>query len=164
MRGRNNRRFLHAANRLPQDSKRFCLMASGGFSITVGAESGLSPNYVLGLLNSRLLFWRLQSISSVFRGGWITCTKQYVQTLPIRRIILSDPSDKARHDKMVKLVEQMLGLHEHRIEGKDAAEQERLQRLIDSTDKQIDALVYELYGLTEDEIAVVEDAVHARTA
>jgi len=31
-----------------------------------------------------------------------------------------------------------------------------VQRQIDSTDKQIDALVYELYGLTDDEIAIVE--------
>ena len=31
-----------------------------------------------------------------------------------------------------------------------------LQRQIEATDRQIDALVYELYGLTEEEIAVVE--------
>jgi hypothetical protein len=33
-----------------------------------------------------------------------------------------------------------------------------LQRQIAATDKQIDALVYELYGLTEDEIRIVEGA------
>ncbi len=32
-----------------------------------------------------------------------------------------------------------------------------LQRQIDTTDKQIDALVYGLYGLTDEEIAIVED-------
>ena len=31
-----------------------------------------------------------------------------------------------------------------------------LQRQIDTTDRQIDALVYELYGLTEEEIKIVE--------
>jgi glycerate kinase len=31
-----------------------------------------------------------------------------------------------------------------------------LQRQIEATDKQIDALVYELYGLTDEEIAAVE--------
>jgi len=31
-----------------------------------------------------------------------------------------------------------------------------LQRQIDATDRQIDQLVYELYGLTEDEIEIVE--------
>jgi len=31
-----------------------------------------------------------------------------------------------------------------------------LQRQIEATDKQIDRLVYELYGLTEEEIGIVE--------
>ena len=34
--------------------------------------------------------------------------------------------------------------------------QTSLQRQIEATDGQIDALVYELYGLTEDEIKIVE--------
>lgn len=32
------------------------------------------------------------------------------------------------------------------------------QRQIDATDKEIDPLVYELYGLTDEEIRVVEEA------
>lgn len=142
--------------RLPTKTKEFCLMASGGFSITVDVAAGLAPCYVLGLLNSRLLFWRLRSISNVFRGGWVTCTKQYVETLPIRLINLLDPSDKGRYDQIVALVEQMLDLHKRLAAAQDAGEQERLQRVIDSTDQQIDALVYELYGLTDAEIALVE--------
>ena len=35
-------------------------------------------------------------------------------------------------------------------------EKESLQREIESTDGMIDRLVYELYGLTEDEIRIVE--------
>ena len=31
-----------------------------------------------------------------------------------------------------------------------------IQRQIDATDRQIDKLVYELYGLTPEEIAIVE--------
>jgi len=33
-----------------------------------------------------------------------------------------------------------------------------IQRQIDATDKQIDQLVYELYGLTDKEIRIVEEA------
>ena len=33
-----------------------------------------------------------------------------------------------------------------------------LQREIDKTDQQIDQMVYELYGLTAEEIAIVEEA------
>ena len=35
----------------------------------------------------------------------------------------------------------------------------RLQREIEATDRQIDQLVYELYGLTEEEIKIVEEAI-----
>jgi hypothetical protein len=35
-------------------------------------------------------------------------------------------------------------------------EVERVRREIESTDRQIDSLVYELYGLSEDEIKIVE--------
>lgn len=35
-------------------------------------------------------------------------------------------------------------------------EKTRLERQISTTDKQIDALVYELYGLTDEEIRIVE--------
>ena len=33
-----------------------------------------------------------------------------------------------------------------------------LQRQIDATDRQIDQLVYELYGLTENDVSIVEHA------
>lgn len=39
------------------------------------------------------------------------------------------------------------------------ADKERLKRQIDATDREIDRLVYNLYGLTDDEIAIVEGAV-----
>ncbi len=143
---------------LSGNSSNYCLMASGGFSITVSEESGFSPNFVLGLLNSTLLFWRLRSISNVFRGGWITCTKQYVETLPIRTINFNDPAEKAMHDEMVKLVEQVLALHKQvgQIGNLSHNEKELLERQIKSTDRQIDELVYRLYGLTPEEIRIVE--------
>ena len=75
---------------------------------------------------------------------------------PIRPINLSDPADKARHDRMVQLVEQMLALQKQLAEARTGHETNSIQRQIDATDRQIDRLVYDLYGLTEEEIAVVE--------
>jgi len=144
--------------RLEMDSSKFCLMASGGFSITIGKESKLSPNYVLGLLNSRLLFWKLKSISNVFRGGWITCTKQYVQTLPIHTIDFSNPAEVAQHDRLVALVETMLTLHKNLAATRLPDEKDRLQRRIAATDRAIDTLVYQLYDLSEEEIKIVESS------
>ena len=41
--------------------------------------------------------------------------------------------------------------------AKTPHEKESLQRQIDATDRQIDQLVYELYGLTADEIKIVDE-------
>ena len=57
---------------------------------------------------------------------------------------------------MVRLVETMLKLHKDLPKAKTPHEQESLQRQVAATDKAIDALVYELYGLTEEEIRIVE--------
>jgi hypothetical protein len=131
-------------------------MASGGFTITLGAEAKVRPEYLLGLLNSKLLFWRLRKVSNVFRGGWITCTKQYFGELPIRTIDFSKQTDEARHDRLVSLVERMLALHRQLAAVRTPHEKTALQRQIDATDAQIDRLIYDLYGLTEDEIRIVE--------
>ena len=95
-------------------------------------------------------------ISNRFRGGWITCTKQYVGRLPIRTINFDDPKDVARHDKMVALVERMLDLHKKLAAATIPADKKLYERQIEARDEEIDALVYELYGLTEEEIAIVE--------
>jgi len=60
---------------------------------------------------------------------------------------------------MVQLVEQMLTLHKQIPNAKTSHDKTHLQRQIDATDRQIDRLVYELYGLTVAEISVVEGAV-----
>ena len=81
---------------------------------------------------------------------------QYLEGFPVRTINFSDPHDVARHDHMSSLVDQMLSLHKQLQEARTPHEQTALQRQIEATDGQIDALVYELYGLTEDEIRIVE--------
>ena len=50
----------------------------------------------------------------------------------------------------------MLALHRRRAAAHTPHEQAVLQAQIDATDRQIDRLVYELYGLTEEEIGIVE--------
>ena len=59
---------------------------------------------------------------------------------------------------MVSLVTQMLDLHQRLHAATSTSDRELLQRQIDATDAQIDTLVYELYGLNADEIAIVAGA------
>lgn len=127
----------------------------GGYGIAL-KEDMFSYYYLLGLLNSALLSLYLKKISTQFRGGYIALNRQYIEQLPIRPINFSISADKARHDNMVQLVDQMLLLNKQLAEAKTGHEQTLLQRQIDATDKQIDKLVYELYELTPEEINIVE--------
>jgi len=117
-----------------------------------------SDIYLLGILNSSLITFIYKNISSSYRGGYLRFIYQYLVELPIRIINFSDASDKAHHDRMVELVERMLLLHKQLVTAKTSHDKTAIQRQIDATDQEIDRLVYELYGLTEEEIRIVEEA------
>ncbi len=126
-----------------------------GYGVLLNNDS-LSPFYVLGLLNSSLLFRYLLSIGTSLRGGYVRFWTKYIEPLPIRSINFNDPADKAHHDKMVSLVNRVLDLHKQLTAAKNPNDTTHLQREIEATDRQIDQLVYEVYGLTNDEIQIVE--------
>ena len=139
---------------------RFAFDTNGLYPADTTFVIPVSDPYLLGLLNSRVVFYYLGLVCPVLgdvrRGGRLRLKFNYVKQLPIRSINFSDPADKSRHDRMVALVERMLALHQQLAAAKIAHEQTALQRQIEATDRQIDALVYALYGLTEEEIKIVE--------
>ncbi len=110
--------------------------------------------YLLGIMNSKLMDFAYELINPEKGEALAEIKKKHVEQLPIRPINFDDPADKARHDKLVSLVERMLALHKQ--SPRTPQEQEMVKREIESTDMGIDGLVYELYGLSEEEIRIVE--------
>ena len=115
--------------------------------------------YLLGLLNSKLLTFYLKQKLITNVQGFPQILMGQLEQLPIRTINFADPTDQARHDRMVALVDRMLDLHKQLAEAKTPQTQTVLQRQIETTDRQIDVLVYELYELTEEEIKIVEESL-----
>lgn len=112
--------------------------------------------FLLGILNSSL-------IAYYFRKKYNRTDKTFPEiriyelaSLPICEIDFSKKYDRDLHDKLVALVEKMLTLHQQLAATKTPQDINLVQRQIDATDKQIDQLVYTLYGLTDEEIALVE--------
>jgi hypothetical protein len=66
--------------------------------------------------------------------------------------------DKARHDRMVALVEQMLAAKKQLAGAQSDKDKDFCTNRCDGLDRQIDALVYDLYALTPAEIKIVEGA------
>ncbi len=133
---------------------------SGIFADTTAFILPTEDIYILGILNSKLIFEfykrNSQVIGDADKGGRLRWKYQYIVQIPIRTINPNDPSDIARHDRMVALVRQMLDLNRKLQEARLEQERTMLSRQIEATDGAIDKLVYELYGLTEEEIAIVE--------
>ena len=124
--------------------------------IILPLDTNYDLRYILGIMNSRLIDFAYGLMNPEKGEALAQVKKQHVEQLTIHIINFSEPTDKARHDRMVKLVEQMLTLHKQSAATKTPDDKTRLQRQIDATDQQINLLVYELYGLMEKEIRIVE--------
>jgi type I restriction-modification system DNA methylase subunit len=141
---------------------RFTLDTNGYFSNDKTFIIPYDDRYLLGILNSKLAWLFLKRICSVLgdpdKGGRLELRDTHLKRLPIHRINFDDPADKSRHDKIVVLVEKMLALKQEHAAAAASMSDKRheLAEQIDYTARQIDLLVYELYGLTPDEIALVE--------
>jgi len=114
--------------------------------------------FVLGLLNSRLLDFYFRQISAPFRGDYRSANRQFIAPLPIKRVDPNNPAECKLHDDLVALVQRMLALHERLAAGGGVQDEERgqIEREIERTDREIDELVYDLYGLTQEERRLVE--------
>ncbi|MDY0297570.1 MAG: TaqI-like C-terminal specificity domain-containing protein [Acidobacteriota bacterium] len=146
---------------LPDISLRgnFTLDEEGGkYCVNTAYIISNPEKYLLGVLNSKLIDYYYRLISSSYRGGYLRYIYQYMEGIPIRRTRNSDSGDMNRHNRMVGLVEQMLELNQQLATARTPQARDVLQRHIEVTDKEIDHLVYELYDLTEAEIALVENA------
>ncbi len=86
----------------------------------------------------------------------VNISKTYLDVLPIYKIQFDNAEDVKNHDRMVELVETMLELNKKLPDAKTDHNKNLIQRQIDYTDSEIDKLVYNLYGLTVDEIKIVE--------
>jgi hypothetical protein len=107
--------------------------------------------FVLGLFNSQLVnFW--------YKGHFpnVNINPSDFRQIPVPKIDFTKSADKIRHDRMVQLVEQMLEAKKQLAAAQTEKDRTYFENKSASLDRQIDALVYDLYGLTEEEIKIVE--------
>jgi len=112
--------------------------------------------YILGLINSKLMtFW--------YGSQFITSTQSEneLASLPIRDLTSLSGKETGIPARIIRLTERMLDLHQRLAAKGDVHDSERevIEREIAQTDRQIDDLVYDLYGLTAKERALIESEV-----
>ncbi|WP_078130218.1 Eco57I restriction-modification methylase domain-containing protein [Leptospira alexanderi] len=114
----------------------------------------VKDNYLVALLNSKISTWVYSKSTSTIRGGYLRWIYQYVEQIPIPNS--SDPKIK---EKIISLVEEMLSSQQNLQLATRDSDKKIFQQKCDLLDKQIDKLIYELYGLTEEDITIIENSV-----
>ncbi|WP_154460367.1 Eco57I restriction-modification methylase domain-containing protein [Helicobacter pylori] len=106
---------------------------------------GINPLLILGVLNSSFMSWyaRENFKDKHMSGGYLGLNKGNLEKLPMFEL---EKSNQPTADKIIALVDKILALKE-----KDS--KANTQKL----EKEIDALVYQLYNLTDEEIKIIEE-------
>lgn len=138
---------------------RFYLDRTGIYLANTAYCLGVDDPYLLGILNSKLFWFAISNISIPFgiRAGEYRyrLIYQYMEKVPIRVIDENNKGDKNKRDRIKDLVDQMLTFSKKMDDVKTDHEKNSLQRQMEAVDQQIDQLVYDLYGLTNDEIKII---------
>jgi type I restriction-modification system DNA methylase subunit len=118
-------------------------------------KEDVKPNYnlkfVAAVINSKALHFYYRTTFQT-----IHVQNSELASLPLPRIDVPKSADKVQHDKLVALVDQMLEARKSLPQAKSERDREFYENKCATLDQQIDALVYDLYGLTDDEIKLVE--------
>ena len=144
--------------------------STGGYYFPIGAAGGygiqpredLDPRYLLALLNSRLLDSLLKHMSTMFHGGWYSYQHQFLNPLPIRTVNLTKATDKALYERVLAHVDRLTALAPQLDQMPHSQERDLALREYRALNEEIDKLVYELYGLTPEDIKDVEEDHNAR--
>ena len=127
---------------------------AGGYGLL--PADGYEFDYLLGLLNSRLLDWMVKQTATSMRGGWYSFESRFIRDLPIASAAgASGQGDEARQS-IVACVRTLQSISEQLRMAQTEQEVAGLRREFDAIDARVDRLVYKLYAVSEDEIALIE--------
>ena len=113
---------------------------------TTITESNYNPLYVLALLNSRLITWYYRSTTAEEGKVFAQIKIALLRLLPIYKTTHNE------QQRLIKIVDKILAL----TKTDDYLQNPAKQAQVKEYERQIDQMVYELYGLTEEEIRIVE--------
>ena len=133
-------------NRFALCEKEIYLLNSAYFLIP---PKNLSAKYLLSILNSKIIKFYLNIIAETSGMGVTRWINTHVSVFPIPEITLS------AQNKFINLVDKILSITKSEDYLKNASKQKQVSEY----EKQIDQLVYKLYGLTPQEIKIIENSV-----
>ena len=119
-------------------------------------DDNYNLKFILAILNSKLMDFYFQNRIGKTGEIFSQMKIEYLKKLPIIKVNFDKYEFKSEIEKIISLVDQMLTAKKQLQQAKTESDKTYLERKCATLDKQIDELVYQLYGLTEEEIKIVE--------
>ncbi len=125
----------------------FCIVPKGVYVLdSMAFMVGNNLRFLIGVLNSRLIDYYIKTYVHQYADKGFLLSNQYVERILIPKV----PEDQQK--PIIDLVDKILSLAQSPDYETDPQKQARVKEL----EKQLDQLVYKLYGLTEEEIEIIE--------
>ena len=142
------------------EKPRFALSPAGTYCDNTTYNLTTNSKYILAVLNSRLIEVFYKSIANALGNRAVRYFSQYVEQIPV------PVTDSKKQKPFISLVDKILTITKDDPEGKPSAsngagdylENTAKQAKVREYEKQIDQLVYKLYGLTAEQIKIVEQS------
>ena len=112
--------------------------------------------FLLGILTSSSGGWYIRTKHGIYDTLYPWFTKEQLAQFPIPNLNFTKESGRAQHDAIVAKVEQMLEAKKQLARAKTDKDKTYYENKCAGLDRRLDRLVYDLYGLTEEEIEIVE--------
>jgi len=128
-------------------------------SVFIINSKEINLKFLLGLLNSQLLnfVYKLQNPQS--GKVFAEIKPSIIKKLPIYKVDQNNIKSKTKHNRVVELVEKILLLNKQLPSVKTPHESEMLQRQIEATDREINEVVYTIYGISDSEKELIASAI-----
>lgn len=136
-------------NRFAYDDQQFFNDGGDIRAIVMKEDCGYLIKYILALLNSTLLDWYFGFIGKT-KGNSREYFNKPLALIPIKS------ATQSQQQELANLATLMMDAVKRQQEAKSDQEKNICKMRVEAIDSQINAKVYALYGLTEDEIAIVE--------
>lgn len=120
-------------------------------------NSNLSSRFISAILNSKLISWYTYSFIYARAIMTMQFDNPVTSRIPMPVIDLSNSSHKEVHDKIVVLVDNIIELNKKVNTEKNPNSLNMINRQISACEKQLNVLIYRLYGLSEDNIRTIEE-------
>ncbi|EIW6701890.1 Eco57I restriction-modification methylase domain-containing protein [Campylobacter coli] len=120
--------------------KEYILLDSMAFMV---ANSKNELKYLLGFLNSNLIFYYFKNIGHLYSDKGFLLSNQYVEKFPIPKI----------NSKNQNLADELINLADDILKAKEQDKNANTQEL----ENKINSLVYKLYNLNEEEIKIIKN-------